>query len=299
MFEFSEDWLVKLVHSQTPDGLFCAQCLNSFAAGKGISSHTVQVNELTYSDSATFNRGLGRMVRVLAEEIRSGRQAGEVSIAATGGFKAEIAVANLVGALLGVPVYYIYEQFKQLIRIEPVPIVLAPGWLKEGPGRALLEKISEKSCLPSAEVSSLVKADGRLEMLVEMEEVEGREYVCANVLGELAAQVLASPNVDWPQPCDDEPEKKVILEGTEHHRPKGWEKVIKILSGSVYVKRINYEENANKSKNDLRPAPGSVSDILVSIFDGKDSLGLRVQTTAQSLEQRRQVFNLLKRKTGL
>lgn len=41
---------------------------------------------------------------------------------ATGGFKAEIAYATLVGLLLDVPVYYIHEAFRQIIEMPPVPI---------------------------------------------------------------------------------------------------------------------------------------------------------------------------------
>ena len=99
---------VVLIHSQTTDGKYCAECLKDFAEHKKLDTEIKQVNELSYSDAEMFNRGLGRLVRVLAETLRAGRaNNGEVAIAATGGFKAEIAIANLVGALLGSPVYYI------------------------------------------------------------------------------------------------------------------------------------------------------------------------------------------------
>ena len=134
--------------------------------------------KLSYSDSTKFNRGLGKLVRLLSEIIRSERTRGEVSIAATGGFKAEIAVANLVGALLGTPVYYIYEQFEQLIKLEPIPITLAPVWLCEGSGKSLLNRLSKDDCFNKKEIDSLLKSDNRLEMLLDSEEIESEGTDC-------------------------------------------------------------------------------------------------------------------------
>lgn len=43
-------------------------------------------------------------------------------INATGGFKAEIACAVLVGLLFDVPVYYIHEAFREIVELPPTPI---------------------------------------------------------------------------------------------------------------------------------------------------------------------------------
>ncbi|MFQ3630224.1 hypothetical protein [Roseiflexus sp.] len=59
-----------LVHSQTPDGRFCAEWLQAYAERKGLHVEIRQVNELSDADAETFNRGLSRLVRVLAEAIR-------------------------------------------------------------------------------------------------------------------------------------------------------------------------------------------------------------------------------------
>ena len=41
---------------------------------------------------------------------------------ATGGFKAEIAFLNLIAALLEVEVYYIREQFREIVRLPRLPL---------------------------------------------------------------------------------------------------------------------------------------------------------------------------------
>jgi hypothetical protein len=85
------------------------------ATRKGLNADPRRIEGFCYTDPSVFPRGLRRLVRLLAEEIHLARAEGDVAIAATRGFKAEIAVANLVVALLGAPVYYIYEQFQELI----------------------------------------------------------------------------------------------------------------------------------------------------------------------------------------
>jgi putative CRISPR-associated protein (TIGR02619 family) len=285
---------VVIVHSQTADGAFCGARLAEYAASRGIEAESRQIAELSYADPATFNRGLGRMVRLLAEAIREGRRSGEVAIAATGGFKAEIAIANLVGALLGAPVYYIYEQFEQLIKLEPLPVALKPDWLRKGAGSALLQKLSEEDCVPRESVSSLIKADGRLELLLEAAEEEGREIVALNVLGELAAQLLQSPVSQWPSACDEEPAKKIQLEGAGHHRPSGWEEALYRLARSPFVRRIRYDRGAGIQPG-IRPAPESPSDLYAVIAGNGPALSLRVETTAENAEQRRLVLDHLRK----
>jgi hypothetical protein len=222
-----------------------------------------------------------------------------VGIAATGGFKAEIAIANLVGALLGAPVYYIYEQFNQLIKLEPIPIILAPAWLREGAGKALLHKLaSEGDCLSRQEVESLLKADGRLEMLLESVEEDGTEIVCANVLGEFAAQVLETPPIDWPPACDTLPEHKVKLEGAAHHRPRGWEGIVSRLARSRLVRLIHYDSTAGRQPG-IRPVKDNATDLHVVIAGENALLGLRVETTAESAEQRRLVLDHLRQQVHL
>lgn len=292
------DVKVVLVHSQTKDGEFCADRLKEYAKSRGLQAATQQVNELSYSDPETFNRGLGRFVRLLAETIRAARTQGQVAIAATGGFKAEIAVANLVGTLFGTPVHYIYEQFEQLITIEPIPIVLDPDWLGEGAGQAFLQKLVDNDCLYRKDLDSFLRADSKLELLLESVEENGEEMVCPNLLGELAAQLVKRPPVDWPVACDTLPDDKNQLEGTEHHRPKVWKRIVDRLAESRFVQRFRYDGGSPRDQG-VYTTRDNDTDIHVVIADDQAVLGLRVETTATNAEQRRLVINALKSKLKL
>lgn len=90
----------------------------------------MEIADLSYAESRFKLRGLRALVATLAERIeRELRQGVEVAINATGGFKAEIAYATLVGLLFDVPVYYIHEQFNELIEMPPVPVAWDYGVL--------------------------------------------------------------------------------------------------------------------------------------------------------------------------
>jgi putative CRISPR-associated protein (TIGR02619 family) len=111
-----------LFHSQTEQGRRCAEALRRHFA-RGHTVELVEVTDLTYTESRFKLRGLRRLVALLADRIEKERRQGrEVLINATGGFKAEIAYATLVGLLFDVPVSYIHEQFQDLIEVPAMPV---------------------------------------------------------------------------------------------------------------------------------------------------------------------------------
>ena len=112
------------LHSQTDEGKRCAKILaNHYNKDKNIRARLKQVEHLDYKHSKFKMRGLRFLVATLIELIRQERKNGnEVCINATGGFKAEIAYATLVGLLFDVPVYYIHEVFQDIIEMPPTPI---------------------------------------------------------------------------------------------------------------------------------------------------------------------------------
>lgn len=118
-----EDDRIVFLHSDTEEGRLCAEVLRAFYEKKGYSAEIVRVPDLNYSESRFKMRGLRSLVATLIKQIQSEHKASrEVLINATGGFKAEIAYATLVGLLFDVPVYYIHEAFRDIIEMPPTPI---------------------------------------------------------------------------------------------------------------------------------------------------------------------------------
>jgi putative CRISPR-associated protein (TIGR02619 family) len=114
---------IVFLHSQTDEGRQCAEALQRRYEKDEYDSRFIQVPDLSYSESRFKMRGLRSLVATLIDQIQRQRAEGrEVIINATGGFKAEIAYATLVGLLFDVPVYYIHEVFPDIIEMPPTPI---------------------------------------------------------------------------------------------------------------------------------------------------------------------------------
>jgi len=116
---------VVLLHSATDKGRTCASALIRWIEKQNVGASMHEIAHLSYESKAFKLRGLGSLASALAREIRKARQAGaEPVINATGGFKAEAAVAAQVGQVFGIPVYYIHDAFKEIIELPSAPI----GW---------------------------------------------------------------------------------------------------------------------------------------------------------------------------
>lgn len=279
---------VVLVHSQTPDGQFCAERLVAMAQAKQLRARRRQVDGLNYSDGESFNKGLRQFARVIGEETKRGRASGTVELAATGGFKAEIAIANLVGAISDTSVHYIYEQFTSLITIAPLPVSLRADWIGGGAGRKLLAAFeSADDLVRVADIESLLKQDERLLTLVE---IAGSD-AALSLLGEMALRLLETPET-WPPVTDIPPHDKKHFDAAAHHRPRGWEQIVDVIANSRYVTSIRYDGLV--SGGCLKEAADNESDLIHRIEgEGVPPLKIRIRTTATTAGQRRLVQQLL------
>lgn len=288
-----DDIHVALIHSDTPDGRFCAERLATAAKAKGMQARHRQVDGLDYTDGHKFSRGLRQLARVIGEEIKRGRAVGSVELAATGGFKAEIAVANLVGAISETPVHYLYQEFSSIVTIEPIPVALRADWIREGAGRGLLEAFkTADDLIPMSRIESLLKQDERLLHLVEIDS----DLAALNLLGELALRLIESPFDNWPPTTNISPDDKKRLDSGAHHRPSGWQQVVDTLAQCRYVTSIRYEGKITGGS--LKEAPDNDSDLIHRI-EGSPPLTLRISTTAKTSDQRRLVQQLLRKELKL
>ncbi|MEM2156730.1 MAG: putative CRISPR-associated protein [Candidatus Jordarchaeales archaeon] len=120
------------LHSETVEGRMCAEALKIFYEGKGYGACVEEVKGLKYDERRFSIIGLHSLINMLVEiferEHLSGR---DVVLAATGGFKAEMAYATLAALLYGVEVYYIHERFNEVVSLPAVPLFFNPDvWLR-------------------------------------------------------------------------------------------------------------------------------------------------------------------------
>ncbi len=68
-------------------------------------------------------QGLKNLVREISTEVRKFTPEA-IAINATGGYKAQISFAGMIGQALGIPVYYLFEKFSEVIELPPQPVAL-------------------------------------------------------------------------------------------------------------------------------------------------------------------------------
>lgn len=177
---------VVLLHSDTFEGARAADLFELFYQEQGVPCSRVRIPGLAYEAQGFVDFGLKNFVRTLAGQIRKAAKGQkEVIINATGGFKAEISYATVLGLVFKVPVCYIHEQFREIAILPPTPIGWDSSlfawhkdffdWLGEGEGgvRPKSEAQSRAALLPE-----------EAQVLLEEFELDGKPYVGLSPLGE-------------------------------------------------------------------------------------------------------------------
>lgn len=106
--------------SETDEGRFTGEAVKGFYKDR----FRVEVKEiagLQGKDPKRFQAGLRNLVNAIAEMMK--KHPGErLIINATGGYKAQISFAGLIGQAFTIPVYYQFEDFSTSIALPPLPV---------------------------------------------------------------------------------------------------------------------------------------------------------------------------------
>ena len=115
-----------LLHSDTDAGRDVADVLRHYFRLDGWEETRIhRIEGLKDDDTDSFRtQGLRNLVRVAGELTRESGGPEFCAIDATGGYKAQIAIAVLMGQALDIPVYYKHEGFDEIISFPPLPVAL-------------------------------------------------------------------------------------------------------------------------------------------------------------------------------
>ena len=278
---------VCFLHSDTPEGRFCSERLQRFYTDV-VGCREVEARSLTalgYAHASFSQKGLKILVDETIGAVRRARERSlEPVFCATGGFKAEIAFLNLIGALLAVEVYYIHEQFREIVRLPRLPLAWDADWVLQRRG---FFKWIDEELRQHKEVEDRLKADPDLQPLVE-HSADGSSYL--NAAGDLlfrAAKEIG-PRAAWPAPVPKPPDDKNGLSGVEHHRPPGWQRFVKRLCEIECVSRVQYDPSVFGGP-EVKVLDGARGAIAVRYGSPGSELPLRVETSASGDAQTRLV----------
>ena len=280
--DLAESDLLVLLHSDTTEGRFCAERLGSFYEGKVREIELVQIGKLGYG-AAQFTLGLKALVDATIRWVHQGQKCGMQTVfCATGGFKAEIAFLNLMGALLEIEVVYIHELHRELVRLPRLPLTWNAEFVVQNED---FFRWIEEEPRKSADVESWLKSRPELRPLVE-DGGDGYTYLSAagDLLYRVAEERLSmGPQAVWPDPDARPPEDKNHVSTVEHHRPAGWERFVERLCAIDCVTSVRYDAQALGGRVKVMDAAKGV--IGVCFGEPGKELPLRVKTTARGEAQ--------------
>jgi len=231
-----------LLVSDTKDGDFLGQVLKQYFENSKnpLCFEWVEkrvINGLTDEEPQRFrSEGLRNLVREISQIVRM-NGSDRIVINATGGYKAQISFAGMIGQALMIPVCYLFERFSEVIELPPQPVSLDLSfWLENVELFYELEKDSLSHALP-------IK-DQRLETLVEEIQVDGQKMIGLSPTGQLFHETFryrfsTQKNTLLPPPSDKPWEKKkIVYEDQNKGRHAGLEEYLHQLIKIPYIERI-------------------------------------------------------------
>lgn len=276
--------------SDTDEGKWVGEVLKRYnESGKRDVSikevKVVAVEGLQPDDPKRFaNEGLRNLVKHACRLLN--KESGKTRIInATGGFKAQISFAGLIGQAIQVPVVYMFETFPFCIQMPPMPVDFNRDlWLAH-------YKILESGGMTVASKKEFIREVDKTLLPLFDHETDGEQhiYTITPVL-ELMHQSLKLHNWGYrPQEpttmSSKSPEEKVSLNESEMpHSPKSSLKVIKQLSEFPWVEKVQNITFLNTQRSHLlnKVYPDNNSAIGIVHSDGDMGLEIKLTTTCES-----------------
>ncbi|MBF2063631.1 MAG: putative CRISPR-associated protein [Calothrix sp. C42_A2020_038] len=241
--------------------------------------------------------GLKNLVREISNEVRnSGSEV--IAINATGGYKAQISFAGMIGQALEIPVYYLFERFSEVIELPPQPVALDLAfWLNN---YSLFELLETEQTIAESEIeerlsenTSIIKGlkGDYIQSIIDKEVIDDITYISLSAMGvlfnersrlEFAKQETTLLSL-IPQDST-EPKNKVINLRDDHGKDKLKAFADEICS-SPYVKKVvnSLPFNPKLTKPIRRTKSNGIVEFVLTWTDA--GLGICIETTGRNLAE--------------
>lgn len=233
----SLEHLVFLV-SATPDGENTGRVLEAyFARRSDLRLRAVEycvIENLQDERPKDFKAyGLRNLVRSAGEYIQRAGGPQHVAIDATGGYKAQIAIALLVGQALNLPVTYKHERFSEIIDFPPLPVTFDDQIFARNAD--LLTDLERNAVLSSADVGPL---DEKLRVLLSEVAVNGETLYELSPIGQI---YLTGFRIRNPKPVNlIEAEERKPPTFRDDHYPIGFKEFVhKVCNQNIWIRAAN------------------------------------------------------------
>ena len=288
---------IHLFHSDTDDGRNIARLLQRTYVHRGIRKDKVQlhvIEGLRDSDPRAFRtRGLRNLVRQLCYFIRKFSPEA-CAVNATGGYKAQIAIAVMIGQALRVPVYYKHEFFREhsIISFPPLPITLDESVWRSN--MTLFEELHKADdFVPASQYDE--ELDEVLESLVERERQEGEEFLMLSSAGHILHEMFKDRLREEVEPLAEAKSKQPLIFSKDHgsekqHLIRPFLEKVRDSNPFVVTCRSWYFNPDLPQSNHFRISRGQVTGVY---SDGSFTAKFEVKTTAKAENQKSLAVNRL------
>ncbi|HXF75950.1 MAG TPA: putative CRISPR-associated protein [Methylomirabilota bacterium] len=277
--------------SDTREGRFVGRLLNDVVSGWGYRTTEPEVvKSLQGDDPRAFEQGLRNLVRKIAGLYRARRNEGEeVLLNATGGYKAQISFAGLIGQVFGIPVFYQFEDFPRAIKLPPLPVSFdLNDWLAY---RHVFDALEGGDGGEPLRVN-----DSRLKELPEKLRVlldPSQGFVTLNALGELYHQGFKDSFVRakaflLPRDSGTAPEhKKIQHEDKNYGKHPGLQTHLERIRRKSYVTRIQTIRYVAEKPTGarFRADPASPDRLKGTFWDGTVTVEFLVYLSEEDLRK--------------
>lgn len=274
---------VHLLTSDTAEGRWTGELLSRHLPRLDFvrSAATETVPGLDGSDAGRFaQEGLRSLVQVSARRLSAafGRSPAPLCVInATGGYKAQISFAGLIGQALKVPVVYLFEEFPRCIEMPPLPVDFDRSlWLEN---YSLFARLSAGTMLPAQDLY-LDTVDDRLRRLLDFAEVDGRQFAALSPILELMHQsfrLIPPASAAPPPPTDLQPADKLHVNRKElGHSPQGSKEAMERLTTLPWVTRVENLRFLNTAARTRVKASGTEQLNEIRVIHGDGNLGLEI-----------------------
>lgn len=186
-----EKGYLHLLYSDTDDGEAIATILQSYFTKDRWQVNLHRVEGLCDDTPELFRtQGLRNLAKFFGEQVRKSRKEHRLcAINATGGYKAQIAIAVLMGQALDIPVYYKHERFDAIIPFPPMPVALDFSLWERASGMFMV-LAKAKACEPWKHFND--DWDERFEPLVNRVNMDGEDYLELSATGQIFHETFRS-----------------------------------------------------------------------------------------------------------
>ncbi len=244
------------------------------------------------------NKGLRNLIKKISYFAKN-YSTETLLINATGGYKAQILFAGVLGQSLGIPVYYLFETFREIIQLPPQPISLdSDFWVKH---QDMFFSLSNNMMELGKDIESSFwypQHDSKFDILIDAEEIDGKTLLSLSTTGEIFHQTFF---YRYQNRYRSEPDLDVAIEkkkpsfGHDHHMPHGIQKYLEALTEEIpFIIQCRTDNLKNKTfpnRFSLRPHNNDLE--IIGCYSSEFSCEFIVFTTAKTIEQKEKAVLLL------